>query len=343
MYIEIVGKFFDYHSLSIVNRHLALELAKYTDVSILPLDKDEYNKFPEISALRQTKDKVVDIQIRHSYPPVFLKPLDERTKVVYIQPWEFNRAPLEWQLRFEQADLLIVPSNWTANVFLNGGMDPRKVKVIPNGVSKFGNRTQNKNKFLFVGSGVYRKGLDILLQAWSKIPFNSDYELTIKDTSNIYGDYHILEKILHLQYHTNCAKITYNDERLDSLIPLYEDHKYIVSPYRGEGYNMPVAEAMAVGCIPLVTRGGPTDDFVKDEECFINSTLKIHDLTAPPVSAVKPGDSLTLMGSHGTLLEPNQEHLLQLLINPPNIQVDTSDIYSWEIIGQQYFHTLTNI
>lgn len=45
---------------------------------------------------------------------------------------------------------------------------------------------------------------------------------------------------------------------------LYAATHVLVAPYRGEGFCLPVLEAMAVGVCPIVPRGGPTDDFVPD-------------------------------------------------------------------------------
>jgi glycosyltransferase involved in cell wall biosynthesis len=38
-----------------------------------------------------------------------------------------------------------------------------------------------------------------------------------------------------------------------------------ISPYKYEGFNLPVLEAMAVGLPVIVSKGGSTDDFVTDE------------------------------------------------------------------------------
>ena len=36
--VEILGKFYDNHSLAIVNRNIAIELSKYHNVFITPMD-----------------------------------------------------------------------------------------------------------------------------------------------------------------------------------------------------------------------------------------------------------------------------------------------------------------
>ena len=62
---------------------------------------------------------------------------------------------------------------------------------------------------------------------------------------------------------------------------LYKDGDILIHPYRGEGFGMHVQEAMAAGCVPMVTAGGATDDFVNDQNALrINSAvIKIASLT----------------------------------------------------------------
>jgi len=58
-----------------------------------------------------------------------------------------------------------------------------------------------------------------------------------------------------------------------------------VSPYKAEGFNLPVLESMALGVPVIVTKGGPTDDFVDatfakyvDSERVPGSMASIADL-----------------------------------------------------------------
>jgi glycosyltransferase involved in cell wall biosynthesis len=48
---------------------------------------------------------------------------------------------------------------------------------------------------------------------------------------------------------------------MDELRLVYGAADLYVSPYRAEGFNLPVLEAMACGTRVLVTEGGATDDF----------------------------------------------------------------------------------
>ena len=235
--IRIVSKIYDNHSLSIVTRKLCLQLIKngWGNISIVPLDRfspDAKVAKEELIAIKpfiNKQLKKVDIELRHSYPPILTWPEDPNTKIIYIQPWEYNRIPIEWKNTFQDfGDMVIVPSNWVKEVYINSGINPEKIKVIPNGYDpKVFNESPSVNTnnffdeskfvFTFVGNAQFRKGVDILLQAWHKSFVKADNAvLFIKDTPAIYGQTNLLENSIQLQYKSGCAKIVYNDNNLSS-------------------------------------------------------------------------------------------------------------------------------
>lgn len=335
MLIQFIGKFYDNHSLSIVNRNLVLELVKQgVEVNIVALDKYDplYSVDKQvIGSLKKLEkenvDAIPDIQIRHCYPPIWEWPTHEQTKVVFMQPWEYPKALFEWQYKFENfADALIVPSNYCMNVFRSGGMNPNNLFMIPHGyddsifnreqggdVSKFGINPKKVN-FVYVGNSQWRKGLDILLNVWSKAFSRSDNaKLIIKDNPRIYGKSNILSEIIKAQYINDCGEIIYIDDELapNEMADIYKASTIVVHPYRAEGFGMHVQEAVACGCVPMVSAEGPTDDFIPNDKGFkiaVNKTpINIAD---PALFALKPGDSTTMMSTHTFINEPDHNQLL---------------------------------
>ena len=302
---------------------------KNINLCITPTDL--YN--PEVKVEKQqiailksleNKDKTdIDIQIRHSYPPMWRYPVSDKTKIIYIQPWEYSKIPFEWQYKWETfADAVITPSMWTADKYIEAGLDPRKLHVIPNGYNnEIFNLEQETSKFfdskkftfLFVGNHQYRKGLDILLNIWKDTFVRADnVQLFIKDSPQIYGQNNLLSKILQLQYHTDCGKIIYNGDSLSEqeMANIYKNARVIVQPYRGEGYGMHIQEAVACGAYPIITDKGPTEEFIPREiGVRINTNIGSFNITDPAVFALKPGDSATNMGGHAWVLEPDSENL----------------------------------
>ena len=333
MKIEIVGKFFDNHSLSIINREIATRLGDRFDVYITPVDPLSNQARLPVEKLRKLKElsekelDVADIQLRHLYPPVWNWPVDKKTKVVYIQPWEWEKIPFEWQYKFETfADALIVPSNWEKALFLKAGLNPNKLFSVPNGYDetifnhKPGNEFEgvdsNMFNFIYVGCSQHRKGLDIVLNAWKDAFTAADKaRLIIKDTPKIYGASNILNETIRIQYINNCAPIIYIDDDLsaEQMADLYKASKVMVHPYRAEGFGMPVQEALACGCLPIVPNGGPTDEFVDNVAYKIPVDRRTFNITDPKFFAFKPGDAATHMNSHAFYNEPHLESFMNLM------------------------------
>jgi glycosyltransferase involved in cell wall biosynthesis len=377
MFIEFIGKFYDNHSLSIVNRNIILQLVKLgIDIRIIPLDsydplyaldKSEVRVLKSLEKLNE--DVIPDVQIRHSYPPIWSWPVSEHTKIIYIQPWEYSKALFEWQYKFETfADALIVPSNYCKNVFSNGGLRPDNLFVVPNGyddkvfntepggsVNKFGINPDKVN-FVYVGNSQWRKGLDILINAWSKAFSRSDNaKLIIKDNPRIYGQSNLLSEIIKIQYQTDCGEIIYIDDELSSteMSDIYKASKVLVHPYRAEGFGMHIQEAMACGCVPIISAEGPTEDFIPKDKGFripvANVPVNIED---NHLFALKPGDATTMMSTHTFIKEPNPEYLLKAMKyiyhshDRETILVKarfTETRNTWEAVAKQYLDIFTSI
>jgi len=336
--VEILGKFFDNHSLSIINRNLALKLNKSKDINlcITPLDSINtdfnlnVNTIKKLEKIALNEINNIHIQLRHSYPPIWNWPENKETKIIYIQPWEFSKVPFEWQYRFENfADALCVPSNYEKQIFITGGMNPDKINTIPNGydenifnnesVEPFPGVNPKKYNFVFVGNGQWRKGVDILLNAWNDAFAKYDNcAIIIKDNPSVYGMNNLLNEIVKMQYKTGCADIIYIDDNLSEkeMASIYKNCKFIIHPYRAEGFGMHIQEAVACGCFPILPAIGPHTEFIpEDAGLRIAVNKQMIDISNSEYFALKPGDATTLMSSHTFVNEPVTESLKSQMQN----------------------------
>ena len=89
------------------------------------------------------------------------------------------------------------------------------------------------------------------------------------------------------------------------LAALYRACDVLVHPYRGEGFAMPVLEAMACGLPAIVTAGGPTDEFLPTTAGWRIASRR----------ADFPQDRIEQLATHGRpwVLEPDRSHLVTLL------------------------------
>jgi glycosyltransferase involved in cell wall biosynthesis len=177
-----------------------------------------------------------------------------------------------------QAREIWAQSQATCAALVRSGIPSDRVHAIPGGFRPEifhpqGPRadlpTTRSFRFLFVGGTIYRKGVDILLQAYGQAFTASDpVSLVIKDfgVDSLYRG-QTGEDMIH-QFSQNPAYpevIHLTDLRTpEAMAELYRACDVFVSSYRGEGFCMPALEAMACGLPAMVTGGGSTDDYVSD-------------------------------------------------------------------------------
>jgi len=216
----------------------------------------------------------LDLTIRHFWPPDFRPPPAGR--LASMLPWEHRAVPRAWVREIERwVDELWVPSRFVAEAFVDGGVSGDLVKVIPHGFAPEVFNTQVKPwrpagcrgcMFLFVGGTIRRKGVDLLLQTYADT-FSADDDVTLllKDTgaSSFYRHNNLLPEIRNLRRRPKAAHILLLTEELDDakLASLYRGCDALVLPYRGEGFGMPLVEAMACGRPVVTTAAGPAPEF----------------------------------------------------------------------------------
>lgn len=268
-----------------------------------------------------------DVEVRHQWPPVLSPPASGRLAV--IQPWEYGAIPRDWIPQMAaHVDELWVPSEFVRHMYLMAGLDPERVVTIPNGVdlehfSVEGERLalpedcgpaedcgpDGTMRFLFVGGLIWRKGPDVLLKAWkSAFAGREDVVLIVKDVgaTDVYrhGE---RDEILEHAASGALPRVAVIDRELDDqqMAQLYRACHVLVHPYRGEGFAMPVLEAMACGLPAIVTAGGPTDEF-----CPSDAGWRIRSQRAE-----FPTEQLGPYQTHGRpwVLEPDADHLAELM------------------------------
>ena len=275
------------HSISIINRNLIKYFKQSEGINIV-------NK----------KHSDIHIELRHTYPPNFR--LSTAKILVFIIPWEFSKVPTEWILNLKflgsTPTHLIVPSQFTKNIFINCGLNESMIHVIPNGIDfsvffpKPHLQPSTFKQFIFIGNNSPRKGLDCLLEAWKQADLQSS-QLIIKTTSFIYGHDPIYSSISNTYKNVKVIDKELSENELSDL--LASSH-IIVSPYRGESYGMCIAEAMACGVFPLVTKNGATDDYIMNEHCKIPSIKVKSNIFSYKTLAIASHESIAWSTVNGT-------------------------------------------
>jgi glycosyltransferase involved in cell wall biosynthesis len=157
---------------------------------------------------------------------------------------------------FQGASRLLPWSSWTADSLVKDyGVDARRIEVVPPGVDTErwhpGETAENGPvRILFVGGDFYRKGGEILLQAFEQLPAGSA-ELALVTRS-------ILDQkpgiVIHNNMKPNSAE----------LIALFQSCHIFVLPTSAEAFGIAAIEASASGLPVIATRIGGLVDIVAD-------------------------------------------------------------------------------
>lgn len=196
--------------------------------------------------------------------------------LILNQPWEFGAVPEEWINPInDKVHRLVVPSEAVQEMFVISGVKENKITVIPNGIDPsvfhpFGPKLNlsmpRRVIFLWVGGLIPRKGLDILLEAYQQtFSRNDDVILILKIVGkntvypNEFPD--LLKQMLDSPKAPLIQVITQDLSEMQ-MASLYRSATCLISPYRGEGFNMPVLEALACGALVATSDTNPTNEFV---------------------------------------------------------------------------------
>lgn len=283
------GAFFARHSLALVNREIVLALMEggRFDIGVLhhgerSMDPAEDARFARLARAENLLPRQPAVTVRHFWPPDFARPASGR--FVLVQPWEFGSLPKIWVSAIAEAvDEVWVPSHFVREEYLSSGVEGDRVHVVPNGVATerfhpgvepMDLPTAKSFKFLFVGGTIARKGIDILLDAYVRaFTAKDDVALVIKDfgARSFYAGQGAAALIAAVKALPNAPEIVYLDEDLsESQLPgLYAACDCLVHPYRGEGFGLPIAEAMACGKPVVVTRYGAALDYATENNAFL--------------------------------------------------------------------------
>ena len=272
------------HSL-VDNKDYAIKLLPYEKDQFKPNNNHYLNKL--VPFINRDVGKT-DISVRHHWPPNLEAPKSGHW--VIIQPWEFGSLPKEWVETFQaEVDECWVPSSYVKQVYVVSGVDKERVFVIPNGINPevfhpqvppTPLETKKGFKFLFVGGTIHRKGIDILLKISSEtFTSEDDVTLIIKDFGGdaFYQGQTIADYIQRLLADKNAPEIIYINQTLPEaeLVGLYTACDVLVHPYRGEGFDLPILEAMACGTPVIVTNGGAALDFCKPDCSLLVNARKV--------------------------------------------------------------------
>lgn len=288
------------YSLAAVNRDLAreLEAARPGRVRVIPVESvitTNISEVPEesraaVAALvdRPAPLSAPEVIISHHYP-VYVPPrMDGQIRLAMLF-WEESLLPSDTIATLEGGfDGVVAPTRFVAHALQDSGLR-LPVRVIDHAPAlasfralRHGRKPPGPLTFLHVSSCFPRKGADVLLRAWSAAFTAADpVRLLIKSFPNRHNS--IAADLVALRRtRPDLAPIILIDQDLDeaAMAGLYAQADVMVLPSRGEGYNLPAAEALAAGLRLIVTGAGGHMDFCRRDDPRIRLLRYRHAVSA---------------------------------------------------------------
>jgi glycosyltransferase involved in cell wall biosynthesis len=216
----------------------------------------------------------------------------ESSKVVF-----FRRA-MKYAAR--HADVIISISQTTTNLIHEILQPSTPVTTIPLGVdhSRFSLTAAGRTLasadlpeatpfILFLGTFEPRKGLDILLESFREVASSdADVELWLAGQSGWHTDA-TNEQIVNHPFRDRIRPLGYVD---DDVVPtLMQQARVVAYPSRGEGFGLPVLEALACGADVVTTAGTVMEEVAGDAATYV-PVGDVDSLAAALCSALRRSD-----------------------------------------------------
>ncbi len=306
--VVLSGPLFGLGSLALVNRELAtglmdsprVDLGLMTDETVRPGPGDPVGR-----ALMPALEGVVPgpaVTLRHGYPPRMHRARDGA--VAAYLPWEYGALPEPWVAAARDLDEVWCYSAHVRDGAVASGLDPERVAVVPLGVDPARFRpgvaplalgdAAPGFRFLFVGGLIWRKGVDLLLDAYaSAFTRADDVTLVIKSygPGGPYGGEPERERVERMARDPRGPRVVHLTGALGGAdVPaLYAACDCLVHPARAEGFGLTVLEAMACGLPVIVPDRGATADVATKE--------RAHHVPARPLDAAPEAEGMRLAGA----------------------------------------------
>jgi glycosyltransferase involved in cell wall biosynthesis len=185
---------------------------------------------------------------------------------------ETDHLPASWVEQANQMDEVWTPTQWGAEVFRASGV-VRPVHVVPLGIDteRFRPgpsraRLADRTVFLSVFEWGDRKGWDVLLRAWRAAFRPADpVLLLLKVDCRMPVPNPLRELAAALPAPSPPVGLIYNQPLTGAqLVELYQAADCFVLPTRGEGWGMPMLEAMACGVPAIATDWSGQTTFLRE-------------------------------------------------------------------------------
>ena len=311
LHFQLAGHVNGSYSLAAVNRGLvrSIETLRPGRVRLVPVEGEQTLDISDVAAdetvgmadlvSRPRPEAGPLLVISHHYPVHV--PSDRGDVCLALFFWEESVIPIETvHVLNREFQGVLAPSSFVAKVLVdsgvyipvhNVGQSPALGPFLALGVERQRHAAMRRPllSFLHISSCMPRKGVDILLSAYVRAFRKSDpVRLVIKGFPNPHN-------LVPEQVAAICAQdpdapeivLLNGDLDKSSMLALYREADVMVLPTRGEGYNLPAAEAIAAALLLIATDFGGHMDF-----CTAATMRLVQSGFAPSGSHLASSNSL---------------------------------------------------
>lgn len=297
------------------------ELLKHADRVLNFFNLESFGKFENFSqSFVQTDNLILHGHGMWDLPIHQMSLLARKQKIPYIltphgmlEPWALTQRKFKKKLAllaYQSNDLKLAnciqaTSEMEAeNIRKLGFKNP--IAIVPNGIQLPENHCLSKNqearKILFLSRIHVKKGIEILLDAWLKLPKNIKLNWTLEIAGN--GDDDYVNQIRQLIIKLNLDNDVFFHGPLfdEKKSEAYSNADIFVLPTFSENFGMVIAEAMAFGLPVITTKGAPWEEL---ETCNAGWWIDIGVeplLVALTDAMTLSKDTLSSMGKNGKKL-----------------------------------------
>lgn len=247
----------------------------YGKGTVFPVDEPAHTDSYLVNCVRSRKFGEAPVQVVYAQADVFEKN-NGKIKIGYSM-LEVTGIPREWVRQANLMDEVWVPSEFNKVTFKESGVHV-PIHVIPLGIDPAyfsptmrGEKLDDTFTFLSIFEWGERKAPEILLKAFSDEFSIADPVVLVCKVNNFDGGVNVRSEIEKLGLRTGGGRIVIAENAIlknYDLGALYASADCFVLSTRGEGWGMPILEAMACGLPVIATNWSAQTDFMNEENAF---------------------------------------------------------------------------
>jgi len=281
----------------------------YGPGTVFPVSEPEQNGSYMLNLIKHRKLEQSAPQVCYGQADAFKT--DVKSYKIGFTMLEVDGLPSSWVDCANKMDEIWTPSHFNAETFRKSGVE-KPIHVMPLGVNPAyfdpsikGFRLRGPFTFLSIFEWGERKAPEILLKAFNDEFTAEEDVVLICKTSNHDDSINIPYQVKSYGLKENGGRIIFS---INEVVPsyqlgsLYRSVDCFVLATRGEGWGLPIMEAMACGLPVIATNwSGPVDFMSKDTAYLID------------VEQLKPAEAKCPYYRGSSWAEPSYEHLRSLM------------------------------